>query len=85
MGGKGLVDFYMFRLEFAKPMAFTWVEKHPVDMETKQALQNFATKYDSYYTMFGNETKKVDITWLSLLPAPGQQLLRLVEAARLCR
>jgi hypothetical protein len=79
-GGKGLIDLACLRRRFLRFLAFTYVEKHPFDLETKVAMRKMLD-HSVYYTMFGMKNAKVDISWISLLPLSGQNLLRLAEVS----
>jgi hypothetical protein len=79
-GGKGLVDAAVFRKRLAHFIAYTWVEKHPFDIELKSALRRMIVNHTEYSLMFGTMHTKVDIMWVSLLEPSGQQLLRVLEA-----
>ena len=80
-GGKGLVDVAMFRKRFGIFIAFTWVEKHEIDIEVKTAIRRMIKDHTEYAAMMGTSREKVEICWVSLLPPSGQQLLRIVEAS----
>ena len=79
-GSKGTVDLMLLKHQALKKFLGAWLEESNLPDAEKTQIVTAMKSFAAYHEYFKPGEQDVDLTWMSCLPEPARQYMKLIEA-----